>query len=76
MNGKLEGIDYSLFIMKEYDYNMKLMTSVGTLSSLPNHPKANRSIFNEKNKKNEKVPFDYAEPFVNHFKSTPYCALY
>ena len=63
VRGKLDGVPYNIFSMKEPDYTMKLMATYGSLV-----------VKGDKNKRNvryvngEKIAdFLYQEPFANHF---------
>jgi hypothetical protein len=64
--GKLDGVPFNLFCMKEPDYVMSLMSSYGTLEPV----EGARTSRNYKNERGESVRknFNYTEIIYNHYK--------
>ena len=61
LNGKMDGVDFSLLVMKEPDYNMMLMLTYSILE-VPSKAIENFRILDDAT-----VKFRYKEPFYNHF---------
>ena len=60
--GTLENERYNLFVMKEPDYDMKLMATYGSLTYHENEKKNSRFCNGETH------TFKYTKPFSDHFK--------
>ena len=65
LRGTLDGVPYDLFVMKEPDYNMKLMSTYGGLT-VPKDQKESKRVWIE-NGETKTAKFHYTEPFANHF---------
>ena len=61
LKGELKSERYNLFVMKEPDYNMKLMATYGSLTYHPNEQMNTRVVTEGK------VKFKYTKPFADHF---------
>ena len=62
LKGKIDNVPYNIFFMKEPDYTMKLMSTYGGLSILPNEPDVSRVV------DGQKVTFKYTKNFSYHYK--------
>ena len=62
LKGQLEGEPYNIFVMKEPDYCMKLMSTYGGLTTLPEEPDVTRV------ENGEKKIFKYTKNFSFHFR--------
>ena len=62
LQGTLQNERYNLFVMKEPEYNMKLMATYGSLTYHHNEK------VNVRNVEGEKKTFKYTKPFSDHFK--------
>ena len=63
ISGKLDGVNYNIFCMKDSQFTMKLMSTYGTLTIPTNQTDTFR-----KTDKGEKKSFKYTECFLNHYK--------
>jgi hypothetical protein len=61
LHGTLDGYPYTVFLMKEQDYCMKLMSTYGGLIVLDQQPDTFRSV------DGRTLTFKYNEPFANHY---------
>ena len=64
--GKIHGIPFHIYAMKEPDYVMKLMSTYGTNELQADH--ATRRIYKDAEKKTVTTNFCYPEVVSNHFK--------
>ena len=64
--GRLNGIDYDVFCMKEPEYVMKIMSTYGGLIEKDGQRESRRTYTNLANEK-VTTTFKYKEPFANHF---------
>ena len=62
LNGDLDGEKYSIFVMKEPDYTMKLMSAYGGLTVEPGEKET------ERYENGEKRTFRYTKNFSHHFQ--------
>ena len=65
LTGKIEGIDYSIFCMKEPEYVIKLFTTYGTLNDDTNAVTVRKFLVGSVLKVSN---FFYTTCFSNHFK--------
>ena len=65
LTGKIEGIDYSIFCMKEPEYAIKLFTTYGTLNDDPNACTIRKFLVDSVLKASN---FFYTNCFSNHFE--------
>ena len=68
VQGKLDGVGYNLFCMREPDYVMKLMSTYGTLDTDENSKLNKRTFTSRTTKQPTTASFKYTEVFNNHFK--------
>jgi Transposase IS4 len=61
LHGTLDGVHYTVFLMKEQEYCMKLMSTYGGLIVLEQQQDTFRSI------DGRTLQFKYKEPFANHY---------
>ena len=66
IEGKLDDINYNLYMMKEHDFVMKMMATYGALNPYPDEKDSTRYY----TKDQEKViqTFKFTEPFSNHYR--------
>jgi len=64
--GTLNGVPYDLFVMKDVDYSMKLMSAYGALTVKAGQDESFRTY--TKDGSTVTNVFKYTEPFANHFK--------
>jgi hypothetical protein len=60
LHAVLNGVPYDLFVMKDCDYNMKLMSSYGRLLPKEGAPDKQRRV------NGQIKTIKYCEPFANH----------
>jgi Transposase IS4 len=63
LHGMLDNVPYDLFVMRDGDYNMKLMSTYGQLLPKENAKDKPRKL----NTTGELIKIKYTEPFDNHF---------
>ena len=63
LHGELDNTTYSLFVMKDVDYNMKLMSTYGGLLEPDDAKERTRQLDD-----GTIATFKYMEPFYNHYK--------
>ena len=65
--GNLDGVAFKIFVMKEEDYTMKLMSTYGAQIEVDGGT-TQRSVSAENGQAKVTKTFKYMEPFYNHFK--------
>ena len=63
ISGKLDGVKYNIFCMKDSKFIMKIMTTYGTLNVENGQAETSRRLSDGNSKK-----FKYTECFANHYK--------
>ena len=67
VKGTLDGTPYNLFMMRDKDWVMKMMTTYGGLTANEDGEETRRWVKSQ-NGKHELKHFKYTEPFYNHYK--------
>jgi hypothetical protein len=68
VKGKLNGVEYNLFCMRDKDYVMKMMSTYGGLQHIHQQPKTYRCFKGVDQNLPMIRQFKYKEPFANHYK--------
>ena len=66
IKGEMDGVAYNLFCMRDVDYVSKMMTTYGGLVTNPDCVPTTRTVL-AANGSTERKPFQYMEPFDNHY---------
>ena len=67
IRGKFDSVDYDLFMTKDSDFVMKLMSTYGSLS-VPSHQKETQRYSKDPNGLTTINSFKYTVPFANHYR--------
>ena len=67
INGKLDNISYNLFMMKEPDFTMKMMTTYGALNPY-SYERDSKRYLKDSDGNTTITTFKYTEPYSNHYR--------
>lgn len=65
LNGKMDNTPYDIFVLKEPDYSMKIMSTYGGLIEKAGQHETTRTW--KENGETKTTKFKYKEPFANHY---------